>query len=178
MENDDMISWSKDYLLSWSDFKAEPNSSSFEDSSSQIKYHYTWTVNSETSDGKIHFLIDNVKLSTQFLKHLSWVREKQASLGLLKHEQGHFDLAETLRPRIMEDFKNEFKDKKFPTRGQNEEQQKQFAREDSGSMISQRLEKWYYDFSQKRRKYDQETDFGHNLNKQQEYDKKFIKLRE
>jgi hypothetical protein len=178
MENDDIISWSKDYLLAWSDFKAEPNFSSFEDSSSQIKYHYTWRVNSETSDGEIYFLIDNIQLSTQFFRHLSWVREKQASLELLKHEQGHFDLAESLRPVITTDFQNEFKDKKFPTRGQNEEQQKQFAREDSGLMIFQKLEKWYYDFSQQRIKYDKETEFGHNLNKQQEYDKKFIKLRE
>ena len=177
MENDDIISWSKDYLLAWSDFKAEPNSSSFEDSSSKIKYHYTWTVNSETSDGKIYFLIDNIQLSTQFLRHLSWVREKQASVELLKHEQGHFDLAESLRHIITADFQNEFKDKKFPTRGQNEEQQKQFAREDSGLMISKRLEKWYNDFSQQRTKYDKMTEFGHNLKKQQEYDKKFAKLR-
>jgi len=177
MENDDMISWSKDYFLTWLDFKAESNSSSFEDSSSQIKYHYTWKVRSEIIDGSIYFVISDIKLFPQFLRHLSWVREKHASLELLKHEQGHFDLAESLRPIFTEKIQNELKDKKFPTRGQNEERQKQCAREDSGVMIAKELEKYFYDFSQKRIKYDQETEFGHNLHKQKEYDKKFISLR-
>ena len=177
MENDDIISWSKDYSLEWSDFKAQPNSSSFEDSSSYIKFHQTWTVHSDISEGEICFLIDDIKLSSQFLRHLSWVREKQDSLELLKHEQGHFDLAESLRPIITEKIQNEFKDKKFPTRGQNDDQRKQFAREKSGLMIAKELEKWSFDFSQKRIKYDEETKFGHNLIKQKEYDIKFNELR-
>jgi hypothetical protein len=177
MENDDMLSWSKDYFLNWSDFKAESNPSTFEDSSSHIKFHYTWIVNSTISDGKICFLIDDIKLTTQFLRHLSWVREKQSSADLLKHEQGHFDLAESLRPMITEKIQNKFEDKKFPTRGQNDEQRKQFAREDSGLMIVKELEKWYLDFSQKRKTYDEETEFGHNREKQKEYDEQFDKLR-
>ncbi len=177
MENKDIITWSKDYFLNWSDFKAESNPSSFEDSSSHVKYHHTWTVNSEMVNGVIYFLIDDIKLSTQFFRHLSWVRENQASLELLKHEQGHFDLAEFLRPIITEEIQNKFRDKKFPTRGKNDEQRKQFAREDSKLMISKELEKWLNDLSQKRIKYDEETEFGHNLNKQKEYDKKFNELR-
>ncbi len=178
MEDKDIITWSKDYFLNWSDFKAESNPSSFEDSSSHIKFHYTWTVNSEMFDGIIYFLIDDIKLSTQFFRHLSWVRENQTSLELLKHEQGHFDLAESLRPIITEEIQNEFRGKKFSTRGKNDEQRKQFAREDSKLMISKDLEKWLNDLSQKRIKYDEETKFGHNLNKQNEYDKKFNELRE
>jgi len=177
MENDDIITWSKDYFLNWSDFKAQSNSSAFEDSSSNIKYHYTWTVNSEMSDGKIFFQIDDIQLSTQFLRHLSWVREKQSSPELLKHEQGHFDLAELLRPIITKKIQNEFKDKKFPTYGQNDEQRKQFARKDSSLMISKELEKWSYDLSQKRIKYDEDTEFGQNVKKQKEHDEKFNGLR-
>ena len=178
MEDKDIITWSKDYFLNRSDFKAQSNPSSFEDSSSHVKYHHTWTVNSEMVDGVIYFLIDDIKLSTRFFRHLSWVRENQASLELLKHEQGHFDLAESLRPIITEEIQKKFKDKKFTTRGKNDEQRKQFAREDSKLMISKELEKWLNDLSQKRMKYDDETEFGHNLNKQNEYDKKFNELRE
>lgn len=177
MENDDVLSWSKDYFLDWSDFKAESNPSAFEDSFSSIKFHYTWRVNSDLSEGKICFLIDDIKLSSQFLRHLSWVRENQSSLELLKHEQGHFDLAELLRPMITEKIQTNFQNKKFPTRGKNDEQQKQSAREDSGLMIGKELEKWNLEFSQKRKKYDEETEFGHNREKQNEYDKQFDKLR-
>ena len=173
MENDDILMWSKDYLLKWSDFKASSNTSAFEDSSSQIKFHCTWTVKSTIHDGKIYFEIDDIKLSAQFLRHLSWVREGQESSHLLKHEQGHFDLAEMTRSEITERIQNKFYTKKFSTRGQNEEQRKQFAREDSGIMIAGELEKNYLDFSQKRITYDEETDFGNNKIKQKEHDEKF-----
>jgi len=177
MDNDDVITWSKDYFLNWSDFKAQSNSSAFQDSSSYIKYHHTWKLNSEISDGKIYFQIDDIQLSTQFLGHLSWVREKQSSSELLKHEQGHFDLAELLRPIITEKIQNEFNNKKFPTHGQNDEQRKQFARKDSSLMIAKELEKWSDDLSQKRVKYDEDTEFGQNVKKQKEHDEKFNELR-
>lgn len=177
MEDDDLLSWSKHYFLKWSDFKAAPNSSSFEDASSYIKYHPTWKVLSKANNDKIYFLIEDIQLTTQFLRHLSWIREKQSSLDLLKHEQGHFDLAESFRSVIEKKIQNEFKDKKFSTRGNNGEQQKQFAREDSGSMIKKKLEAYLHELSQMRKTYDKETEFGLNLNKQKEYDKKFIELR-
>jgi hypothetical protein len=105
------------------------------------------------------------------------VRENEISSDLLKHEQGHFDLAESLRQMITEKIMDEFKDKKFPTRGQNDDQRKQFAREDSGLMIAKELEKWISDLEMKRKKYDDETEFGKNREKQKEYDEKFDRLR-
>ena len=177
MEKSDIISWSKEYFLNWSDFKAETNSSAFEDSSSHIKYHQTWTVNSEISDGQLYFQIKDIQLSAQFQRHLSWVREKQSSSELLKHEQGHFDLAELLRPIITEKIQNEFINKKYSTYGKNDEQRKQSARKDSSLKTAKELEKWSYDLSQKRKKYDEETEFGQNVKKQKEYDEKFNEFR-
>ena len=177
MENEDIVTWSKDYSLEWSDFKANINTSAFEDSSSNIKYHHTWTVHSEMIGDEIYFLISNVQLTTQFLRHLSWVRLQNASLDLLRHEQGHFDLAETLRPLFVEQIENKFKDLKFHTRGKNEEQRKQFAREDSSLMLAKELEKCFDTLVDARKKYDEETTFGQNLSKQKEYDEKFRALR-
>lgn len=177
MENDDIIIWSKNTFLNWSDFKAEVNPAAFEDSSSKIKFHYTWVVDSEMIGEEIYFVISNIQLITQFLRHLSWVRLQNSSLKLLTHEQGHFDLAELLKPMFVEQIKNKFKDLKFPTRGQNEEQRKQFARENSGLMISQELEKCYKILEEESRKYCGETEFGNNIFKQNEYDEKFKKLR-
>ena len=177
MQNDDIIIWSKDYFLNWSDFKAEVNSAAFEDSSSKIKFHHTWTVESEMVNGDIYFLISNIQLTTQFLRHLSWVRLQNSSHDLLKHEQGHFDLAESLKPIFVEQIKYKFKDSKFPTRGQNEEQRKQFAREDSGLMILQELEKCYEILEEESKKYCAETEFGNNSITQKEYEERFKKLR-
>jgi len=177
MENDDIKIWSKDYFLNWSDFKSEVNPAAYEDSSSKIKFHHTWTVDSEMTDGEIYFLISNIQLATQFLRHLSWVRLQNSSLELLKHEQGHFDLAESLKPIFVDQMKNKFKDLRFPTRGQNEEQRKQFAREDSGLMLLQELEKCYKILDVESNKYCEETEFGNNSSKQKEYNEKFKKLR-
>jgi hypothetical protein len=178
MENEDILSWVQDYFLKWSDFKASSNPSAFEDSSSNIKFHYTWTLNSTLHNEKIYFEINEIKLQTQFLRHLSWVRDGQESLELLKHEQGHFDLAEMTRSTIEETIRNKLYPKKFPTRGQNEEQQKQFAKEDSSALIAKELEKSLLGFSQIRTKYNEETNFGLNDLKQKEYDEKFKEFRE
>ena len=177
MEDADIINWSKDYFLKWSDFKAEVNPAAYEDSSSKIKFHHTWTVDSEMVNGEIYFLISNIQLTTQFLRHLSWVRIQNSSIELLKHEQGHFDLAELLKPIFIEQITNKFNGLKFPTRGQNEEQRKQFSRESSGLMILQELEKCYKILDDERKKYSEATEFGTNSSKQKEYDEKFKELR-
>ena len=97
MSENDIIYWSKDYSLNWSDFKAESNPAIFEDSHSTIKYGFTWIVNSDKLNENIVFLIDQIKISVEFHPLLSWVRKSELDDNLLNHEQGHFDLAELLR---------------------------------------------------------------------------------
>ena len=177
MENNNIISWTKDYFLKWSDFQADVNPSSFEDSFSKIIYHHTWLVSSEMVNGNIYFLISEVKLETQFLKHLSWVRLQNESSVLLNHEQGHFDLLEFMKSSFEEKINNRFNGIQFPTRGKNEEQRKQLAREDSNSLIAKELEKCFDILDKERKKYDEETEYGKNVSKQIEYDQKFQRLR-
>lgn len=177
MSDNNVVIWSKDYFLTWSDFKAESNSASFEDSHSVIKYQFTWTVNSEKTANEILFFIENIQLSVEFQSHLSWVRNSQTNIDLLKHEQGHFDLGELIKRDNLEKLQNNLYGKQFPTRGKNEEQRKQFAKEDSGRIIVKEIEKLEQLLSQKRKEYDDKTDFGQNLEKQSEYNSLFDKLR-
>ena len=177
MNPDDFIPWLKDRLLDWSDFKAESNPAIFEDANSVIKYRYTWTVNSENFGNEIKFSIADIKLIPEFHKQLSWVRSSLATPHLLEHEQGHFDLAELLRDKITKNIRQVFEGKWYPTRGQNDEQQKQFAREDSGVLIAKELEKWEKFLQDAQQEYDSLTDFGQIKEKQQEYNEKFNELR-
>ena len=177
MDKDDILVWSKRYLLKEDDFKADSNPSVFEDASSKIKYHYTWTVNSDKQNDKIYFNIEDIKLETHFLKHLSWIREGQRSSEMLNHEQGHFDLAEQLREQIVDKIQKKLYGKNFPTRGQNEEQRKQFAREDSEKIIAKELENEFRKLEQIRKKYDTDTNFGQNLEIQKQFDQQFLELR-
>jgi len=97
MSENDVITWSQNYCLKWSNFKAESNPAIYEDSHSFIKYGFTWVVNSDKLNENIVFLIDQIKTSVEFHPLLSWVRKSELDDNLLNHEQGHFDLAELLR---------------------------------------------------------------------------------
>ena len=177
MSSNLVVVWSNDCTLTWSDFKAEYNPATYEDSHCVIKYHFTWTVNSEKTAEQISFFIENIQISTEFHSLLSWVRPFQNSDNLLKHAQGHFDLGELVKRENLEKLQNNFYGKQFPTRGKNKDQQKQFAKEDSGRMIVKEIEKLEQLLSEKRKEYDEQTDFGQNLEKQSEHNELFDKLR-
>ena len=167
MSENDVLKWSKDYFLKWSDFKAESNPALFEDSHSTIKYGFTWIVNSDKL---------NIKLTVEFHSLLSWVRKFEFNNNLLKHEQGHFNLAELLRRNYDKILENKFYHKSFPTRGQNDAQRKQFAKEDSGRMISNEVNKLSMILLKKREEYDVETEYGKNIQNQLKYEKIFENL--
>ncbi len=177
MSENEVIVWTKDIFLKRSDFKAESNPAAFEDSHSVIKYRFTWTINSEKIGNDILFIIENIHLSVEFFPHLSWFRISQDTDSLLRHEQGHFDLAELVKRENLNALQNSFYGKRFPTRGQNEDQQKQFAKEDSGRMIADKVEELENLLEKRREEYDSATEFGENTVKQSEYDSVFQKLR-
>ncbi len=177
MSENDVIVWTKQTFLKWSDFQAESNPATYEDSHSVIKYRFTWTINSEKIGDEILFIIENINLTVEFFPRLSWFRISQDTDNLLKHEQGHFDLAELVKRENLTILENTFYGKRFPTRGQNEDQQKQFAKEDSGRMIAGKVEEIEHLLDKRREEYDFETEFGQNIVKQSEYDSMFEKLR-
>ncbi|MEK0321208.1 MAG: hypothetical protein QQN58_00450 [Nitrosopumilus sp.] len=177
MSEINVLVWSNDFFLRWSDFNAESNSAAFEDSHSIIKYRYTWTISSDEIESQIIFFIENIQLSVEFYPVLSWVRASETNDDLLKHEQGHFDLAELVKRENLKKLQNKFYQKQFSTRGKNEDQRKQFAKEDSGKMIAIDVYKLEEILSKRRQEYDEQTNFGHNLEKQSEYNSIFDKLR-
>jgi len=177
MSENDAVIWSKEIRLKWSDFKAESNPAIFEDSHSSIKYGFTWIIDSDKQNDEIVFSIDKISVTVEFNPLLSWVRESESNDNLLIHEQGHFDLAEMLRRDYDKILKTIFYDKFFPTRGQNDAQRKQFAKEDSGKMISIEIDKLSNILKQKRDEYDAETEFGSNIKNQLQFNEIFKKLK-
>ena len=178
MSDPHVLEWNNDFFLKWSDFEAESNPAVFEDSHSTIKDRFTWIVSSEKIDDQIMFLIDDIRLFVEFHPLLSWVRPFQSNDDLLKHEQGIFDLAELVKRENLKLLQDIFYGKRFPTRGKNEPQQKQFAKEDSGKMIAKEVEKLEKIFEKKRHEYTEQTNFGQNQEKQSEYNLMFEKLRQ
>ena len=176
MSETEFVIWSRDCPLKWSDFKAESNPAIFEDSHSVIKFGFTWLISSDNFNDEIVFLVENIELTVEFNPLLSWVRDSEANDNLLKHEQGHFDLAEMVKRNGEKTFSNKFYNKFFATRGQNDAQRKQFAKEDSGRMISLEVNELSKKFQKKRMDYDAETNFGKNLDVQSKYNELFKTL--
>ena len=164
------LEWTPDFNLKWSDFQAESNPAIFEDSHSVIKYRFTWTVNSDKIKGEIVFLIENIQIFTEFHPLLSWVRLSESEASLLNHEQVKFDLAELVKRENIVSLQDKFYNKHFPTRGQNEDQRKQYAKEDSGKMINKEVEKLQKLFDEKCLKYHDDTNYGQNLDEKSNYD--------
>ena len=177
MAENTLLEWTPSFSIQWSDFKAESNPAVFEDSHSVIKYRFTWIVTSEKIDEKIVFLIEDIRIVAEFHPLLSWVRLSESSDILLKHEQGKFDLAELVKRENITQLQEKFYNKHFSTRGQNEEQRKQFAKEDSGKMINEEVEKLQRLFDEKCLKYDEETNYGQNIHEQSVYDELFIRIK-
>ena len=177
MGDNSVIEWKSDFSISWSDFEAESNPAVFEDSHSVIKYRFTWTINSEIIDEKIVFFVEDIHLFAEFHPRLSWVRSSESNDTLLKHEQGNFDLAELIKRENVKNLQEMFHSKHFPTRGQNVDQRKQFAKEDSGKMIASKVEDLQILYDERRKRYQSETDFGRNEKTQSEYNMIFEHLR-
>lgn len=171
------LEWNPNSTLTWSDFQAESNPAIFEDSHNVIKYRFTWVVDSEKIDDDIVFLINDISLFVEFHPLLSWVRQSEANESLLNHEQGNFDLAELVKRENIISLQEEFYKKHFLTRGQNDEQRKQFAKEDSGKMIHKQVEKLQNLFDERSQKYQNETNYGKNLEAQSMHNLAFKQLR-
>ena len=170
------ITWSPGRPLSWADFRADPNPAAFEDAHCAITYRPTWVVDSRQDErGTVFFLIRNLLLTTEFVPHLSWARPARTPV-MLHHEQGHFDLGEIVMREGLAAIQSALYGRMFPTRGKNEDQRRQFAKEDSAMLIDSEVRALLGRLGERRARYDAETEYGANA-QQAGYDEIFAGLR-
>jgi predicted secreted Zn-dependent protease len=89
---DNIIEWSPTRKLTWADFKGTPDPAS----TNAALTNSSITLSSEYSNKGIKYIVN-----CKFNKLLSWARVRNEYI--LKHEQGHFDIAEA-HARLL--FKN------------------------------------------------------------------------
>jgi hypothetical protein len=88
-ENEDLISWSTNRQLTWSDYKGRP------DTNSGAAASTTTYLGIEYNVDKKGF---TYKIQCRFSKTKSWGMSRTDMV--LKHEQGHFDIAEIFARRL------------------------------------------------------------------------------
>jgi hypothetical protein len=176
-----VIIWNKNRFLKWTDFKKKSDSNSNWSSNSAIGFESTPFIEHIKTGGRFKFKIRDMQLHAIFIPDLSWmiknISKKNRRL-LLKHEQGHFDLAEEITRKTRTKTNNRFQNRTLTSKGKNKNMAKKdaiFQTSKIRKKISGKLQK---QLNNQETKYDDKTNHGLIKRHQDTYNKRFRKLRE
>ena len=175
-----VVIWNKTRFLKWKDFKKKPNHKSKASASSAIGFQSQPYIEHIKTGSKFQFKINNMQLHAVFIPDFSWVKKNISEKGnvlLLKHEQGHFDLAEEITRKTRTKTTNSFQNRAFTLKEKNENYAKRdaiFQATKIRNKIDSKLQK---EFKDQEAKYDDETNHGLIIDYQEKYNKRFNKLR-
>jgi len=140
-QEEEFIEWSSAKKLTWGDYLASPSSLS------------DAAAITSTALGIEYHLRNNIlsyKITCRFSKTRSWGKDK--TNYILQHEQGHFDITEIFARKLAKEIKNY----KFNPRTYQED-------------LSKLYKKVMDEKEQYQNKYDAETDYSRNKEKQSEW---------
>jgi len=176
-----VIIWNKTQILKWSDFKKKPELEDKASASLAIGFESKPLIEHIATGSKFKFKIRDMQLHAIFIPDFSWVMknvsEKDSTL-LLKHEQGHFDLAEEITRKTRIKITNRFQNRTFTVKGKNENNAKKNAILQVTKIRKEIEGELQKEFKDQETKYDDKTNHGLIIGHQQEYNKRFEKLRE
>ena len=141
---EDFIKWNESRKLTWEDFKAAPRQMGSTAAMTTTHLGFSYNV----ANGKVTYKID-----CQFEKNKSWGLIKND--WILKHEQGHFDIAEIFARRL--------------NKGVGEYQFNRVSFQKDLDAIYKSIVDEKEKFQQQ---YDDETDYSRNKTKQEDWFKK------
>ena len=185
MSDENTIFWSSDYELKLSDFKKEHDE---KDRKAFSYIQYNIDPKLEYNEDRTKYFIKEISLQTKFLRDRSFfnrIKAKNDGISqetidyVILHEQGHFDLAEDLLPKIQRIIESQCKGKTFPTRGSNFEEIDYNANGEADAFIVPVynrviLEDWK---KEQLDVYDYETNHGKIKSEQDKYNARFKQFR-
>jgi len=175
-----VITWKKTRALRWNDFKKKPDFKSKASASSAIGFESKPFIEHIKSGNRFRFKIKDMQLNAVFIPDLSWVMKnisKENSKSLLKHEQGHFDLAEEITRKTRTQVTDRFYDKSLAVKGKNEDLAKKYAVVQATGIRKKIEHKLQKEFKTQESRYDNKTNHGLIQENQEKYNKRFEKLR-
>ncbi len=173
-----VIIWNNTQILKWSDFKKKSDPDSVASANAAIGFESKPIIEYLQVGKQLKYKIKDLQLHAIFIPNLSWVtkniNQKEKSL-LLKHEQGHFDLAE----EVIRKIKNKSTDiyKVFTIKEKNKDNIKEVELQVNKIRNNIELE-LQNEFNIQESKYDNKTNHGLIPSHQKKYNKRFKKLRD
>jgi len=150
----DVIEWSSDQKLSWTDFNAEPpNSRAAAITASGITYRFSSDINGDE-------VIVDFTITAHFYPNKSWYKKDLSSAYILAHEQLHFDISEIFARKM----RKRMNATRFTSNVRKEVKK-----------IYQQINEEMNDFQNS---YDKETNFSRDTEQQLVWSKKIEKLLE
>lgn len=144
-ESEEVIPWSADRKLKWSDFKGEYLKTEWAAATTASSISYSFSTYEKNGGWYVDF-----KVGCEFYPNKSWYRPEMVDSVILSHEQLHFDIAELYARK----FKKQLSETQFSTDIKNEVKE-----------LYQKVLKELYIYQNK---YDRETNFSRDR-KQQQY---------
>ena len=175
-----LVPCKKDLILTWDDYVGLiENTPQKAWTHTRLKYiHNTKLHKTKT---KTKFQITNITVTAYYNKSTSWVKPEMKTrhdqAQILKHEQGHLDLAEMSARKIEYKMKKEFEGKKFTCKGKTEQEQIAFAKSESKKMLEEKWKELLPEWHNYETNYDDKTQHGMNNTAQILYDQIFDNLR-
>ncbi len=171
------IEWTPDFSIKPENFLGIVDDSDPHDARTRAGVNYFFEHSVEENKKRYKIKIENIWVRAYFLPHGSWIREKilgEINLPkLLKHEQGHFDLAERSARRFERKLKNKFQNKTF---SYNKNLVSDPVAEIRHS-IQMEFEILNKEVEQGHRNYDKLTNHGLISKEQEKFDTRFAQLR-
>ena len=141
-----------------------------------------WDEKIFQKESSFHFRIENIRTDAIFGRKKSWAKPEfyenhERHSGMLKHEQGHFDLCEEcirqLRDKVMH-----LEGQDFTCEGDNEEVRKELDHKEATRIMEEIYNPETQRHSNLQREYEEQTNHGWYIDQQNIWDARFQKLRE
>ncbi len=183
LPNETLIPWTKDLRLRWSEFEGKPD-----DNMPWDAYTYTWikfdfNLKIINRDSQPRFKFTDIKAKGYFRKSVSWVRKerltrfsKWSQKTLLKHEQGHLDLAEEYARIEQSRVRSKLLKKSFSCKGKTPQDKRKDANQIARGILDKIALEIRAEWRKFEDRYDEDTRHGTDMN-QLWYNARFDKLR-
>lgn len=175
-----VIQWEGTKKLKWGDFKKISSHDNKASAISAIGFQSKPLIEYIKNNNKHRFKIKDMQFYAIFIPIYSWYRKKtpkKEQVLLLKHEQGHFDLAEEITRKERKKINNYFQNKIFDVVGKSEVIAIKNSIDKVNTIRNKIESKLQEEFEIQETNYDYETNHGLNKINQKIYDKRFKKLR-
>ena len=176
MSDEECIWWNPKFTLSLEHFKGEPDVEKPHHANTRVNFQYFFDheVRKTASKNKMRIKKIDVKCFVNTSK--SWIKKEVLTNTnlpfLLKHEEGHFDLAEEYARLIKIKMNAKFNGKSFSYESMTIEG----AVKEINEILGKEFQIYTNEYKKANERYDVETNYGRTISKQTEYNQRFNKL--